>query len=121
MSGSRSPPEPIKIGLYETRGSSIRLGDLDVAEAASAQPRLRALFPSHGTLAFRRATRGTWPLHNLPSIATGDPGYNVYASDYELIGKTNTPQEAAALVVAHLPENCGPALEGLWPGADTDQ
>ncbi|MEU8883881.1 DUF6193 family natural product biosynthesis protein [Streptomyces hydrogenans] len=25
-----------------------------------------------------------------------------------------TPQQAAALVVAHLPEDCGPAFEGPW-------
>jgi hypothetical protein len=51
------------------------------------------------------------------TITPSNPGYTVYAPGYKLIGKTETPQEAAALVVAHLPENCGPALEGLWPGA----
>jgi Family of unknown function (DUF6193) len=100
------------------RAPHIRLGDPDVTAAASAQPRLRALFPfpSHGTLAFLRATRFPWPPNDLPYIATSDPGYIVYAPGYKLIGKTETPQDAAALVVAHLPENCGPALEGLWPG-----
>lgn len=101
------------------RAPHIRLGDPDVTEAAYAEPRLRALFPfpSHGTLAFLRATRVPWPPNDLPFIATSDPGYTVYAFGYELIGKTETPQEAAALVVAHLPENCGPAYEGRWPGA----
>ncbi|MEY9835640.1 DUF6193 family natural product biosynthesis protein [Streptacidiphilus sp. EB103A] len=101
------------------RAPHIRLGDPDVTVAASAQPRLRALFPfpSHGTLTFLRATRFPWPPNDLPFIATSDPGYTVYAPGYKLIGKTETPPEAAALVVAHLPENCGPAYEGIWPGA----
>ncbi|MEW5625962.1 DUF6193 family natural product biosynthesis protein [Streptomyces hydrogenans] len=29
-----------------------------------------------------------------------------------------TPREAAALVVAHLPDDCGPAFEGPWPRPD---
>ncbi|MFG2096803.1 DUF6193 family natural product biosynthesis protein [Streptomyces sp. NPDC048612] len=32
-------------------------------------------------------------------------------------GGAETPQEAAALVVAHLPGDCGPADEGPWPEA----
>ncbi|MEU9115488.1 DUF6193 family natural product biosynthesis protein [Streptomyces sp. NPDC048483] len=31
------------------------------------------------------------------------------------LGEELTPQQAAALVVAHLPLDCGPAIDGPWP------
>ncbi|MFG2487595.1 DUF6193 family natural product biosynthesis protein [Streptomyces virginiae] len=36
-----------------------------------------------------------------------------------ILGESLTPSEAAALVVAHLPHDCGPAIEGLWPPAES--
>ncbi|MFJ3099098.1 DUF6193 family natural product biosynthesis protein [Streptomyces hydrogenans] len=35
-----------------------------------------------------------------------------------MLGEWLTPQEAAALVVAHLPDGCGPAFEGPCPQQD---
>ncbi|SNX88611.1 hypothetical protein SAMN06272735_9083 [Streptomyces sp. TLI_55] len=41
---------------------------------------------------------------NLPFIVCSGPPYKVYASGYAaLLGAGATPEEAAALVVAHLP------------------
>lgn len=106
--------------LLECRPDA-RWGDPDVIEAAYAEPSLRQLFPfpSHGCLTFHRNTDFPWS-NDLPFIAGGTP-YKVYAAGYaELIGETATPQEAAALVVAHLPNDCGPAIEGPWPEPDSD-
>lgn len=101
------------------RADRIRLGDPEITEAAYAEPRLRALFPwpSHGTLGFLRSTLPPRPPNDLPFITGGNLGFSVYAPGYTLIGETRTAQEAAALAVAHLPEDCGPAIEGYWPGA----
>ncbi|MEV0375506.1 DUF6193 family natural product biosynthesis protein [Streptomyces sp. NPDC050636] len=71
-------------------------------------------FPSHGCLTFRRNTQFPWS-NDLPFIACGGP-YRVYAPRYEdLLGEVATPQQAAALVVAHLPRDCGSAIDGPWP------
>ncbi|MFF5366510.1 DUF6193 family natural product biosynthesis protein [Streptomyces sp. NPDC013187] len=80
-----------------------------VVEAAYAEPRLRSLypFPTHGTLHFLRgAPPWNEPGHDgLPFILYGGPPYKVYSSGYaELLGEAATPAEAAALAVAHLPE-----------------
>jgi pimeloyl-ACP methyl ester carboxylesterase len=94
-----------------------RRGCPEVIEAAFAEPRLRGLypFPSHGALFFHRNTDFPWS-NDLPHIATGFTGYVVYAArSAEILGETATPEEAAALVVAHLPDDCGPAVEGPWP------
>jgi len=94
-----------------------RRGDLVVVEAAYAEPRLRVLFPfpSHGALHFHRNTQFPWS-NDLPFIASGTQSYIVYAPQYSgVLGEVLTPREAAALVVAHLPYDCGPAFEGPWP------
>ncbi|MFJ1805745.1 MULTISPECIES: DUF6193 family natural product biosynthesis protein [unclassified Streptomyces] len=98
------------------RHPQARRGDSDVIEAAFAEPRLRQLFPfpSHGRLHFHRNTDFPWS-NDLPSIASGLSAYAVYSADHQLIGETPTPQEAAALLVAHLPDDCGPAVDGPWP------
>ncbi|MFE4334601.1 DUF6193 family natural product biosynthesis protein [Streptomyces sp. NPDC056831] len=93
-----------------------RLGSPEVIRAAYAEPRLRALFPfpSHGCLTFHRNTEFPWSS-DLPFIAGYAP-CSVYAPRYaELLGEALTPQAAAALVVAHLPLDCGPAVDGPWP------
>lgn len=87
-----------------------------VVEAAYAEPRLRVLypFPSHGCLTFHRNTRFPWS-NDLPFIAGSEP-CTVYGPSYSaVLGEGLTPQEAAALVVAHLPADCGPAFDGPWP------
>ncbi|OZV80188.1 hypothetical protein CA850_15955 [Micromonospora echinospora] len=89
-----------------------RQGDPLVVNAAYAQPRLRALFPfpTHGTLRFLRTAppRQSEEIDSLPFIVCGEPPYQVYAAGYsELLGTAATPEEAAALVVAHLPEDAG--------------
>ncbi|MFF7842335.1 DUF6193 family natural product biosynthesis protein [Streptomyces ossamyceticus] len=94
-----------------------RRGCPEAIEAAFAEPRLRRLypFPSHGALFFHRNTDFPWS-NDLPHIATGFSGYVVYAArSAEILGETATPEEAAAVVVAHLPDDCGPAVEGPWP------
>ncbi|MEU9718878.1 DUF6193 family natural product biosynthesis protein [Streptomyces sp. NPDC047976] len=99
------------------RHPEARRGNPEVIEAAFAEPRLRRLFPfpSHGSLTFHRNTDHPWS-NDLPSIAGAEGTYRVYAAGYgEVLGEVATPQEAAALVVAHLPNDCGPAIEGRWP------
>lgn len=105
------------------RHPEARRGNPAVIEAASAEPRLRQLFPfpSHGCLNFHRNTDFPWS-NDLPRIAGGVKGYLVYGAGdryAELLGEVDTPQEAAALVVAHLPSDCGAAVEGPWQGADS--
>ncbi|MGW7459689.1 DUF6193 family natural product biosynthesis protein [Streptomyces sp. NPDC054797] len=98
------------------RHPEARRGDPEVIEAAFAEPRLRQLFPfpSHGCLTFHRNTDFPWS-NDLPFIAGGEKTYLVYAAGYaELLGEVATPQAAAALIVAHLPSDCGAAVEGPW-------
>jgi Family of unknown function (DUF6193) len=79
-------------------------------KAAYAQPRLRCLypFPTHGTLRFLRSAppRPAMQADDLPFIVCDGPPYKVYADLYAvLIGEATTAEEAAWLVVAHLPED----------------
>lgn len=96
-----------------------RRGEPAVIEAAYAEPRLRALFPfpSHGALAFHRNTEFPWS-NDLPFIVGDGQACTVYAplhASKRVLGESLAPQDAAALVVAHLPDDCGPAFEGPWP------
>ncbi len=103
------------------RHPDARRGGPEVIEAAFAELRLRQLFPfpSHGCLTFHRNTDFPWS-NDLPFIAGGEKTYLVYAAGYaELLGEVATPQAAAALVVAHLPSDCGAAVEGPWQGPNT--
>ncbi|MFF2644824.1 DUF6193 family natural product biosynthesis protein [Streptomyces niveus] len=102
-------------GILEGAATA-RSGCPEVIRAAYAEPRLRALFPfpSHGCLTFHRNTEFPWS-NDLPFIA-GDAPCSVYSPRYaELLGEGLTPKAAAALVVAHLPLNCGAAVDGPWP------
>ncbi|MGW6557596.1 DUF6193 family natural product biosynthesis protein [Streptomyces hydrogenans] len=98
-----------------------RRGDPDVIAAAYAEPRLRALFPfpSHGALSFHRNTQYPWS-NDLPYIVGDAEWCVVYAPRGVdgVLGESLTPQQAAALVVAHLPDDCGPAFEGPWLQTD---
>ncbi|WP_432114337.1 DUF6193 family natural product biosynthesis protein [Streptomyces sp. S1] len=98
-----------------------RQGEPAVTAAAHAEPRLRVLFPfpSHGALTFHRNTHFPWS-NDLPFIVGDARSCTVYAPLREsprVLGESLTPAEAAALVVAHLPDDCGPAYEGPWPPA----
>jgi len=67
----------------------IRGGDLPPLVAAYAQPRLPALFPfpSHGPLAFPRATRLPFGPQTEPFIAQINGTFRIYAPAYaRLIG-----------------------------------
>ncbi|CAM5643674.1 hypothetical protein SAVIM338S_06336 [Streptomyces avidinii] len=91
--------------------------------AAYAEPRLRALFPfpSHGALTFHRNTHFPWS-NDLPFIVGDAQSCIVYAplgTSPRVLGESLTPDEAAALVVTHLPHDCGPAFEGAWPPAES--
>lgn len=99
--------------LERTPGT--RQGDPLVVEAAHAQPRLRRLypFPSHGTLHFHR-TAPPWQEsdHDLPFIVCTGPPHKVYAAGYSaILGEAATAEEAAALVVTHLPRDISLAGE----------
>ncbi|WP_258047492.1 DUF6193 family natural product biosynthesis protein [Streptomyces sp. SM13] len=94
-------------------------GEPAVIEAAHTEPRLRALFPFpiHGSLTFHRNTEFPWS-NDLPFIVGDVQACTVYAplhAPKRVLGESLTPLEAAALVVAHLPDDCGPAFEGPWP------
>ncbi|WP_439681169.1 DUF6193 family natural product biosynthesis protein [Embleya sp. MST-111070] len=99
--------------------------DHELIEAAYAQPRLRALFPfhSHRTLNFSRCT-GFPYTHDIAVITPANGSYRVTwwhtrsphgPAD---IGEADTPGDAVALVVAHLPHNCGPAVAGTAEDLD---
>ncbi|MFF1909967.1 DUF6193 family natural product biosynthesis protein [Kitasatospora sp. NPDC058218] len=105
-------------GMLE-RHPTARRGEPAVIEAAYAEPRLRALFPfpSHGALSFHRNTHFPWS-NDLPFIVGDAQSCIVYAPlgvSERVLGESLTPHEAAALVVAHLPPDCGPAFDGPWP------
>lgn len=74
-------------------------------------------FPSHGALSFHRNTQDPWS-NDLPFIVGDVESCIVYAPlgvPQRVLGESLTPQEAAALVVTHLPPDCGPAFDGPWP------
>ncbi|MFJ1754136.1 DUF6193 family natural product biosynthesis protein [Kitasatospora sp. NPDC088134] len=104
--------------------------DPDLIAAAAAQPRLRALFPRldikplpglldypcRSLLQFHRVTRAPWPPIDTPFVGLGlGGGYFVHAPDYTPLGRTVTPAEAVAVLLTHLPADCGPAHEGQRP------
>lgn len=93
--------------------------DHDLIEAAYAQPRLRALYPfhSHRSLHFSRCT-GFPYTHDIPVIDPRPDGtYRVVwwhdrSPDGPAIAEADNPHDAVALVIAHLPNDCGPAVAG---------
>ncbi|MBW5483994.1 hypothetical protein GPJ59_19440 [Streptomyces bambusae] len=85
-----------------------------MVEAAYAQPRLRELYPSlsHGILLLSRWT-GYPPDRAVPAVhPVAGGGYQITRHGEGRLGETATAEEAYALVVAHLPERCGPAVIG---------
>lgn len=95
-------------------------GILPLLAAAGAEPRLRRLYPftSHFTLVFSSCTRYPYlveapavePLHDGRFRVHGAGGGG--GGGGAVIGETDTAEEAVALVMAHLPDDLGPAVAG---------
>ena len=90
--------------------------DIDLVEAAYAEPRLRQLFPWAGMreLHFSRCTESDWTW-DIPYIQPGaTEGTYLVSGPHrnETVGPAATVQEAVAMVVQRLPVNCGPAFVG---------
>jgi uncharacterized protein DUF6193 len=93
--------------------------DHELIEAAYAEPRLRALFPfhSHRSLNFSRCT-GFPYTHDIPVITPANGRYRVTwwttrsPRGTAKIGEDDNPHDAVAMVVARLPNGCGPAVVG---------
>ncbi|MGW3399040.1 DUF6193 family natural product biosynthesis protein [Streptomyces hydrogenans] len=87
----------------------------ELLEAAYAEPRLRQLFPwtGMGELHFSRCTEQRWTW-DIPYIQpAGDRTYRVSGPLHgETVGPAATAQDAIAMVVQHLPADCGPAFLG---------
>jgi hypothetical protein len=95
---------------------------LPLIEAAMKQPQLAQLFPftSMNTLHFSRTT-GYPFTHDCPvAVPIGNGRFRAYKPrlegrdverEAEVIGEGNA-EEVIAMVVAHLPPNCGPAVDG---------
>ncbi|MER5360860.1 DUF6193 family natural product biosynthesis protein [Streptomyces sp. NPDC002785] len=83
--------------------------------AAYANPRLRELSPmvSHGALYLSRCIRFPW-THDVGTLfPRGGGGFMVIRqSNGTILGEPETVEEAVALIVANLPEGCGPAIDG---------
>ncbi|WNM29217.1 DUF6193 family natural product biosynthesis protein [Streptomyces sp. Li-HN-5-11] len=89
--------------------------DLDMIRAAHAEPRLRALFPvtSHGALMFSRCTGYPFTRDVSAIYPIGAGRYAVWHGGEEFYQEPSyTAQEAAAQVVARMPETWGPAVAG---------
>ncbi|MEU4061587.1 DUF6193 family natural product biosynthesis protein [Streptomyces wedmorensis] len=97
-------------------GGGHDLVDTETVRGAYAQPRLRQLFPlvSHGVVYFSGRT-GMPAAHVGGQVQPrGDDGrFRVRGpKGVGILGRTETLEEAFALVVANLPEECGPAVLG---------
>ncbi|MGW6284513.1 DUF6193 family natural product biosynthesis protein [Streptomyces sp. NPDC055107] len=89
--------------------------DLEMFHAAHAEPRLRVLFPftSHGVLVFSRCTGFPFSQDVSAIYPLGDHPYAVRHRGEPFSREPDyTAQEAAAVVVAHMPETWGPAVAG---------
>ncbi len=88
--------------------------DPAVPAAAYAHQPLRQLYPmvSHGVLYLSRCTRWPWTRDVGTAYPLVGGGYRVRReSDRTLLGEVGTLDEAYALVAAHLPAGCGPAVD----------
>ncbi|MDX3078602.1 DUF6193 family natural product biosynthesis protein [Streptomyces sp. MI02-7b] len=89
--------------------------DVELLRAAHAEPRLRALFPftSHGALMFSRCTGFPFSQDVSAIYPLGDRRYAVHHPGEPFSREPGyTAQEAAAVVVARMPEIWGPAVAG---------
>lgn len=112
--------DPVAAKWQLVREMSENLIDKDLVEAAYANAALSGLFPlvSHGSLQFSRCTQFPWS-QDLPSIFPVDGErfrvlrlHEPRGSGRERIGGAVTAEEAVELAASHLPEGCGPALDG---------
>ncbi|MCX4638298.1 hypothetical protein HEP86_08180 [Streptomyces sp. RPA4-5] len=113
-------PDDVASKWHTVRGASEGRLIHAAVEAAYAHPLLRALFPliSHGSLHFSRCTAFPW-TNDVPSVyPRSGGGFRVVrmnepvGSSRQMVGDADSAEEAVALVVAHLPPGCGPAVDG---------
>jgi hypothetical protein len=86
----------------------------ELFNAAYAEPRLRQLYPltSHWSFHFSRSTANP-SLRDVPFIdPMGERRFQVRAPDGTVVGETGNAEEAVAIAVQHLSEDCGPATVG---------
>ncbi|KQX50769.1 MULTISPECIES: DUF6193 family natural product biosynthesis protein [unclassified Streptomyces] len=113
---TRSAAEAVAGEWRSLLAGSQDLVDAETVRAAHAQPLLRQLFPlvSHGVMYFSGCT-------GMPAAHVGgqvhprgaDGRFRVAGpKGVGTLGRAETLEEAFALVVANLPEGCGPAVLG---------
>ncbi|MFD9034700.1 DUF6193 family natural product biosynthesis protein [Streptomyces sp. NPDC059567] len=93
---------------------SARHIDPAIPHATHAHPSLRELFPmvSHGALYLSRCTQYPW-THDVAALFPRPGGFHVFRhSDQKVLGEPDTVEEAVGLIVANLPDDCGPAIDG---------
>jgi len=93
------------------------LSPLPLIEAAMQQPELRQLFPftSLHTLHFSRTTGYPFTSDCPYAAPIGNGRYRVYRKGDEEMGQVlgeGGAHEAIAILVANLPPDCGPAIDG---------
>jgi hypothetical protein len=119
----RGNPTQVKWEILQR--SDGRLIDRDLIEAAYDQPALRVLFPfsSHRSLNLSRCTR--YPYSDDLPVIYPLPGHRFTAfwgpnSPYGTghIADSGTAAEAVAIMLAHLPAGCGPAIDGTADDLD---
>jgi hypothetical protein len=95
--------------LLEDPHDGVRL----MARAAAAEPRLRGLFPytSHHFLCFSRCTIYPHSMDLPVMVMLGGGRCRALGRDDSVLLE-GSPAEAAAAVVAALPDDCGPAISG---------
>ncbi|MCX4819179.1 DUF6193 family natural product biosynthesis protein [Streptomyces sp. NBC_01142] len=89
--------------------------DSAMVQAAHAHPHLRELYPgvSHGALYVNRCTGFPGPGDVGALFRRAGGGFMVIRhSDGVVLGEPDTLEEAIELIVANLPEGCGPAIIG---------
>ncbi|MFJ7250714.1 DUF6193 family natural product biosynthesis protein [Kitasatospora sp. NPDC098652] len=87
-------------------GTGARRGDALVAGAAYARPRLRGLHPrpSHGSAYLLHEAPARSGAGDIASIVCSGPPYRVHAPGHQrLPAESATPEEAVAVLPAHLP------------------
>ncbi|MFE4368656.1 DUF6193 family natural product biosynthesis protein [Streptomyces sp. NPDC056835] len=114
--GDSKTPEDIVAAQWEcVLSDGAERIDPIVPRTAYGHPSLRELFPmvSHGVLYLSRCTEYPWTRDVGTAYPLVAGGYRVRReSDKTLIGEVDTAEEAYELIAAHLPEGCGPAVDG---------
>ncbi|MEE1752861.1 DUF6193 family natural product biosynthesis protein [Streptomyces sp. SP18CS02] len=111
----RGPAHVIDLQWRRLREQAVEAdytGLLGLLDAAAAEPRLRNLFPftSMWVLCFSADTHKPSLVESPAVAARPDGRFQVMAQRWgDVIGETDSADEAIALVVAHLPECLGRA------------